>query len=95
MKAALRAEAGELLELTTDRPLQALKLLEQANFSGVALFGKRIHLLAPDPTQTRQRIASLLAEHDNELQEMQVRTPSLEDVFVYRILSRERAEAAA
>jgi len=95
MKAALRAEAGELLELTTDRPLQALELLEQANFSGVALFGKRIHLLAHDPAQTRQRIASLLAEHDIELLEMQVRAPSLEDVFVYRILSRERAEAAA
>jgi len=95
MKAALRAEAGELLELTTDRPLQALELLEQANFSGVALFGKRIHLLAPDPAQTRQRIETLLAEHDIELREMQVHAPSLEDVFVYRILSQERAEAAA
>lgn len=95
MKAALRAEAGELLELTTDRPLRALELLEQANFSGVALFGKRIHLLAPDPARTRQRIEALLAEHGIELREMQVRTPSLEDVFVYRILSRERAEAAA
>ncbi len=95
MKAALKTEAGELLELTTDQPLKALEVLDQAEFSGVALFGKHIHLLAPDPQQAREHITQLLAAKDIQLLDMQIRVPSLEDVFVYRILSQERAEAAA
>ncbi len=45
MKQSLQQEAGQLLEITTDQPLIALKLMEQAGFDGVALFGKRIHML--------------------------------------------------
>ncbi len=90
MKQALQQEAGQLLEIATDRPLVALKLLEEAGFEGVALFGKRIHLLAKDPQQARQRIASLLSEQGVSLLDVHPRTPGLEDVFVYRIMAREK-----
>jgi ABC-2 type transport system ATP-binding protein len=90
MKQTLQQEAGQLLEIATDRPLMALKLLEEAGFEGVALFGKRIHLLAKDPQQARQRIESLLREQGVSLLDVHSRIPSLEDVFVYRIMVREK-----
>ncbi|GAB4355340.1 MAG: ATP-binding cassette domain-containing protein [Immundisolibacter sp.] len=94
MKQALQQEVGQLLEITTDRPLAALQRLDQAGFEGVALFGKRIHLLAKDPQQARPRIESLLREHGVCLLDVQPRTPSLEDVFVYRIMAREKEASA-
>ncbi len=87
MKTALTHEVGQLLEIAVDQPLAALQRLEQAGFPGVALFGQRIHLLAPDPAQARRRIAALL--QGLRLQAIQPRTPSLEDVFIYRILAQE------
>jgi len=90
MKQSLQQEAGQLLEVATDRPLVALKLLEQAGFEGVALFGKRIHLLAKDRQQARHQIESLLHQHDITLLGLTSRRPSLEDVFVYRIMAREK-----
>lgn len=90
MKQALVQEAGELLEVATDRPLVALKLLEEAGFEGVALFGKRVHLLARDPQQARQQIESLLTQQGVSLLGIHPRPPSLEDVFVYRIMAREK-----
>ena len=93
MKAALTREVGQLLEITVDRPLAALQLLEQAGFPGVALFGQRIHLLAREPNQARHRIADLL--QGLRLRDIQPRTPSLEDVFIYRILAQEGAETRA
>jgi len=90
MKQALQQEAGQLLEIATDRPLVALKLLEEAGFEGVALFGKRVHLLAKDPQQTQRRIESLLSEQGVSLLNIHPRTPSLEDVFIYRIMAREK-----
>ncbi len=92
MKQALQEDAGELLELTVDRPLVALKLLEQAGYEGVALFGTRIHLLAGDPQAVTQRIRSLFTDHDLQLLKLMPRTPTLEDVFVYRILAQEKQE---
>lgn len=90
MKQALQQEAGQLLEIATDRPLVALKLLEQAGFEGVALFGKRIHLLAKDPQQASQQIESMMTQRGISLLGINPRIPSLEDVFVYRIMAREK-----
>ena len=90
MKQTLQQEAGQLLDVATDRPLMALKVLEQAGFAGVALFGKRIHLLAKDPQQTRQQIESRLTQQGISLLGITPRIPSLEDVFVYRVMAREK-----
>ncbi len=90
MKQALQQEAGQLLDIATDRPLMALKALEQAGFAGVALFGRRIHLLAKDPQQARQQIESRLTQQGISLLDITPRIPSLEDVFVYRVMAMEK-----
>jgi len=95
LKQALEAEAGRLLEIACDRPLLALERLEQAGFRGVALFGRRIHLLAREPEAARERIEALLRRAGIGLQAVTPRPPTLEDVFVYRIMAMERRERAA
>ena len=95
LKQALRREAGQLLEIATDRPLVALKLLERAGFEGVALFGNLIHLLAKDPPRAGSRIESLLRQQGVSLLSIKPRVPSLEDVFVYRILAQEKQARSA
>jgi len=90
MKLSLQRDAGELLEIVTDQPLMALQIVEQAGFEGAALFGQRIHLLAKDPEQAGRQIAALLAQKQITLLGIHPRIPSIEDVFVYRIMAREQ-----
>lgn len=92
MKQTLEQEAGQLLEITTDRPLIAMKLMEHAGFDGVALFGKRIHLLARDIEKAEKQIRSSLSRQNIHLISMTPRVPTLEDVFVYRIMTLEKKE---
>lgn len=86
---ALQNEAGQLLDLITDKPLAALALLEKADFKGVALFGKHIHLLAVDAVAVEQTIRSLLAKQSIGVISIAAHAPTLEDVFVYRVLALE------
>ncbi len=90
MKQALEQDAGQLLEITTEQPLMALKILEQAGFEGVSLFGQRIHLFVRNPQQAHQQIKSLLMQQGISLLHLQYSHPSLEDVFVYRIMAQEK-----
>ncbi len=94
MKQELEQEAGQLLELTTDRPLAALALLEQARFNGVSLFGKKIHLFTgdTDTDQVEKEISQLLEVKGVHLLNLTPRPPSLEDVFVYQVLAQEKEE---
>ena len=92
MKQTLQEDAGDLLEITVDRPLVALELLEQAGFEGVALFGKRIHLLAKDTEKTEAQIHTLLTSQGIVLLKVRPHIPTLEDVFVYRIMALEKLE---
>ena len=93
MKEALVKAAGELLEVTTDQPLLALKLIEQAGFEEAALFGKKIHLLAKEPQLVRQQIESIFTENNITLHSISHRHPSLEDVFVYQVMTHENEMA--
>jgi ABC-type multidrug transport system ATPase subunit len=86
---ALQNEAGQLLDITTDNPLQALALLEKENLKGVALFGRHIHLLALDINSVEKRIRELLNKHAIRLIDITAQAPALEDVFVYRVLELE------
>ena len=90
MKQTLEEEAGQLLEITTDRPLVAMQLMEQAGFDGVALFGKRIHLLAKNTGKAEKQIRSSLSRQNIRLISMTPMVPTLEDVFVYRIMALEK-----
>ena len=90
LKAELQQEAGTLVELRCDRPLQALPILDRAGFAGVALYGTRIHLFTRDPERARGDIERMLHEAGIRLIELRTRAPSMEDVFVHRILALER-----
>ena len=89
MKKAIVEAAGELLEVSTDQPLLALKLIEQAGFEQTALFGKKIHLLAKEPQLVRQQIEPLLTANQVALHSITPHPPSLEDVFVYQVMMQE------
>ena len=89
---ALQNEAGQLLDITTDNPLQALALLQKENFKGVSLFGKHIHLLALDIKCVEKQIRELLDKQSIKLINITAHAPTLEDVFVYRVLALENKE---
>ena len=91
---ALQNDAGQLLDVITGNPLAALALLEQADFKGVALFGKHIHLLALDTEAAEKQIRVLLDKQSIKLLEVTAHAPTLEDVFVYRVLALENKERA-
>jgi len=89
MKEALVEAAGELLEVSTDKPLLALKLIEQSGFKEAALFGKKIHLLAKEPQRVQQQIEPLLTANQVSLYSITPHPPSLEDVFVHQVMTHE------
>lgn len=91
MKAAVTAEAGGLLEVSVDNPIVAVGVLEESEYKGAALFGRKIHLWAPDDEANRSRITALLADAGISVLGIQARTLSMEDVFVYRVLQQEQA----
>ncbi|RLA47102.1 MAG: ABC transporter ATP-binding protein, partial [Gammaproteobacteria bacterium] len=92
MKQALYEDVGELFEVTVDQPLVAMNLLEQDGYKGVGLFGKRIHFFARDPRTVIPPLRLLFASHGLQVLKLRPLTPTLEDVFVYRILAQEKQE---
>ncbi|KLU05336.1 ABC transporter multidrug efflux pump, fused ATP-binding domain protein [Rhodopirellula islandica] len=95
LKASLRNESGQLLEVTTDNPLAALEVLESEGFPGVSLFGKRIHFLASDPAVAEQRVRDALKQSNIEVLSVLEQPLTMEDVFVNRVLALEKADARA
>ncbi|WP_027359963.1 ATP-binding cassette domain-containing protein [Desulforegula conservatrix] len=90
MKKDLEEEAGSLIEVSSDNPLLALELLEKSGFKGVALFGKKIHFLTKDKEDAVQKLTSVLKSGGIKLMGVAPRNLSMEDVFVYRVLSLEK-----
>jgi ABC-2 type transport system ATP-binding protein len=95
MKRRVEQEAGQLLEIGTDQPGPVLKRLEQAGFSGVALFGAKVHVLSRDPHGDEARIRSALSCDGVHVHSIGIRPLSLEDVFVHRVVALERQEREA
>ncbi|MCX5883960.1 MAG: hypothetical protein NTU74_19840 [Deltaproteobacteria bacterium] len=56
----------------------------------MALFGNKIHFLTRDREAAKRRLASVLAAGNVKLTSVIPRKLSMEDVFVYRVLSLER-----
>ena len=95
LKREVEAEAGTLLEIACRQPLLAMEQLAQAGFRETALFGKHIHLLSSAPQRDRVRIAPLLAAAGIQVDAIEARPLSMEDVFVYRVTALERRAAQA
>ena len=79
--------------LHTDQPLEALNQLQASGHSGVSLFGKRVHVLAPDPVAAETRIHHELRRAGIQLINIKQRPISMENVFVYRILRLDKQRA--
>ncbi len=92
LRADLQREAGQLLELSLDRPLEALAPLGKL-FHGVTLYGNRIHLFAPSLEQAEPMIRRTLDAAGIRLHNLRPRVPGMEDVFVYRMRALEREAA--
>ncbi len=95
MKQQVEQQAGHLLEVVTDQPGQALRQLARAGFDGAALFGTKIHLLSRDPSRDEARLQDALASVGITVDCVGTRSLSLEDVFVYRVMSLEQEEREA
>lgn len=77
------AMRGALLEIVTDAWMEALQLLRDVPLvRDVALHGVAIHAVVDDPDEAAPAIAALLQGRDITVRRIEVRVPSLEDVFV-------------
>ncbi len=82
-----------VLELDCDRPNDAMLVLERLPaVKEVALFGKGLHAVAPDPIVAEAAIREALATHGFRPGRLERIVPTLEDVFVSLIEARD-AEA--
>jgi ABC-2 type transport system ATP-binding protein len=89
MKQALTREAGELIEIAAEPLLPALQAVRSAGYPGAALHGRRIHVLARGVESARSRIEAACTASGVQLQGIEPRALSMEDVFVHRVLALE------
>ncbi len=83
----------EVLELLCDRPQDALGEIEKIeSVKEVALFGKGLHIVATDGEATTVEVRRLLEARGFHVSRIEGIVPSLEDVFVSLIESRDRAD---
>ncbi len=92
MKQALEREAGQLLEITTSAPQEALRRLIGIGFASATLHGRAIHILSKRAKEDQGRIQAALEEAAIHLTAIVPRTLTLEDVFVYRVMAMEEAQ---
>lgn len=77
---------GQVVEVAVDQPDRALQALKgQPEFDEVALYGRRLHVVAENVSELEPLIRRRLEEAGVTVQAMLVIPPSLEDVFVARI----------
>jgi len=95
LKSSLVADAGELIEIATGQPEEALARLSEAGFVDVSLHGRRLHLFSPSVAADQLRIRDALIRRNIQVQEIALRPVSLEDVFVYRVQALEREAGRA
>ena len=85
---------GQVLEITTDDPDAAMKLLLQAQREGtlplkeVALYGAQVHAVVPDAALYKAAIAALLQRAGIEVVSVEWIAPTLEDVFISAVKGR-------
>ncbi len=83
----------DVLEILCQRPQDAMGEIENvAGVKEVALFGKGLHVIVKDAEVAANAIWRHLHEHGYRVERVERIVPSLEDVFVSLIESRDRAE---
>jgi ABC-type multidrug transport system ATPase subunit len=92
MKGQVEAEAGQLIEIASDQPMQAQQSLVQNGFPGASVYGKSIHLFSRAPDADAKKIAAVLAGGGIGLISSLPKPLSMEDVFVYRVMALEKVQ---
>jgi ABC-2 type transport system ATP-binding protein len=83
----------DVLEVQCFRPHEAMDLIAKLpDVKEVALFGKRLHVVTESNERTLQSIQTTLPTQGYPIQSVEHIVPSMEDVFVSLIESRDRAE---
>ncbi|MBI5844413.1 MAG: ABC transporter ATP-binding protein [Deltaproteobacteria bacterium] len=91
-----RFTAGDIYDVRTDRPQDAISVAE--NMDGVrevALFGRGLHVVAAGDKVTAKSLAGGLATAGFKVEAVERITPSLEDVFVSLIEERDARDSGA
>jgi ABC-2 type transport system ATP-binding protein len=84
-----------VLEIDCARPFEAMGAIERLpEVKEVALFGKGLHAVAADAPAAERAIRAALATGGFRLDRLERITPTLEDVFVSLIETRDRAAGA-
>ncbi len=80
---------GEVMEIEVSHPELAVRVLKGWGvFDEVALYGKRVHVVAEEVAQLEEAIRRRLHEAGISVRSALVIPPSLEDVFIARIRDR-------
>jgi len=83
---------GTVWEVFCDRPQDAmLELEDQPEIHDISLFGSSLHIVTGDASTTEQRISDLLNRNGYRVDRVERISPSLEDIFVGLIQSKERS----
>jgi ABC-2 type transport system ATP-binding protein len=83
-----RLMRGSILEIQTPEPRRAAARLRELDVLSVGLFGDRVHIVTRSPDETAAAAEKLLAGSGIELRLVRQIEPSLEDVFVSVLDSR-------
>ena len=85
----------DVLEVLCDEAEAAMGAIEKIpGVKEVALFGRGLHVVAEDGKRAAARLRSLMASSGRGPVRVEKIVPSLEDVFVSLIETRDRAEEA-
>jgi drug efflux transport system ATP-binding protein len=76
---------GRVIEIDCDPPAKALDVLRKTDhLEEVALYGRLIHVVVQDPTTQQPAIRAALDAAGVSVNDLQIISPSLEDVFIAR-----------
>ena len=94
MKQGVEKEAGHLFEVVAVEPAKAVLELRRAGFASAALYGTRIHLFCRDPVRDQDCACRALESSGVKVISVTMRPLSLEDVFVYKVMTLEQQDRA-
>jgi drug efflux transport system ATP-binding protein len=81
----------DVLEVTCDRPQDAMEEIRALGVKEVALFGKSLHVVADDGAAAARLLEASLPPKGFHIERIEKIVPSMEDVFVSLIEARDRA----
>ncbi len=77
-----KAIVGQVLEIESPRPDEALRALQEERFSQAVLYGQFIHIITADLEGDAQVVRELFFRRRLQLDAVEAITPSLEDAFI-------------